>query len=49
MTTPTALNEERDRRLTRADAKISRCPHCGAWTWRGRCTTTVQARTERGA
>mgnify|MGYP006199943381 CR=1 FL=1 len=29
--------EQRNRRLERADAHISRCGECGAWTWMGVC------------
>ena len=40
------LADARDRRLTRLDAHITRCPHCGAWTWQGRCTTPHLAQKE---
>ena len=33
------IAHERNRRLERADANISRCGECGAWQWRAVCTT----------
>ena len=39
------LNAARRRRLAQGDAAISRCHLCGAWTWRGTCTTNDSAHT----
>ena len=40
------IDAARHRRLVRLDAHITRCPHCGAWTWQGRCTTPLTAHKE---
>lgn len=40
------LAEARHERLARLDAKITRCPHCGAWCWLGNCTLTHPAHKE---
>lgn len=36
------LHAARDRKLTRGDAHISRCPSCGSWTWRGTCPIATE-------
>lgn len=42
------LAHERNRRLERADANISRCPECGAWQWRNACRVDHDAYTAPG-
>ena len=39
----------RDRKLTRGDAHISRCPSCGSWTWRGTCPIATEHPTKESA
>ena len=46
MTNLYTVAEARHSRLVRLDAKITRCPHCGAWTWLGTCTTPRTAHKE---
>lgn len=43
------ITAARDRKLTRGDAHISRCPSCGSWTWRGACTTEKITTTKESA
>lgn len=43
------VDQARHSRLVRLDAKITRCPHCGAWTWLGTCTTPHLAHKETPA
>ena len=40
------IEEQRHRRLARLDARISRCPHHGEWTWDGHCTIPDTAHKE---
>lgn len=46
MTDLYTLAEARDARLARLDARITRCPHHGEWTWDGRCTIPDTAHKE---